>query len=139
MKEFFAQIYELGGFVYFDAFSNDMYQHNLYFQIFLWLIATVLIFTVLYYKILDRPKLAKVYWWLLIPVLFSGIISFLTAYGIASNSLASIYSEAGQQIPNYSTELFSFACLNSFFAAILTVVFSIIIKGFSTNLTKVPF
>ena len=139
MKEFFANIYELGGFAYFDAFSNDMYQHNLYFQIFIGLIATVLIFTVLYYKILDRPKLAKVSWWILIPVLFSGIISFLTAYGIASNSLVSIYSEAGQQIPNYSTELISFAFLNSFFAVILTVVFSIIIKGFSTNLTKVPF
>lgn len=139
MKEFFANIYEFGGFAYFDAFSNDMYQHNLYFPIFIYLIITDVVFIGIYYKILDRPKLAKIYWWVLIPVLFSSVISFLVAYSTVSNALSSIYSEAGQQIPNYSTELFSFACLNSIFAVVLTIIFSIIIKGLSTNLTKVPF
>src|SRR5690606_2440872 len=64
MSELIANIYELWGFNYLDAFSDLMFENNIYSVVVFYTIPMVLVLTFLYYYVFDRPKTSKLWVWL---------------------------------------------------------------------------
>lgn len=131
LNEFFASIYET--FHYSNEFSGDIYNENLYQTLGVVLILTSLFFPVLYYKLIDKVRYANKIYWLLFVILTTVIINFLIAYLYPNNLLV------GLGIEYDSNEYFSLAIVNAGLAVLLTFIFSLVIKNFSTNCKKIPF
>lgn len=131
LNEFFASIYET--LHYSNEFSGDIYNENLYQTFGIFLIISSLLFPILYYKIIDQVKYANKKAWLFIVIITSVILNFLLAYIYPNNILVSLGIEYD------ANEYLSLAIVNSAFAVILTFIFSLVIKNFSTNCKKIPF
>ena len=129
-NEFFASIYET--LTYSNEFSGDLYNENIYQILGFVLLITCILVPFLYYKVIDKVHLAKFFIWVvvvLIPVLFN----FAFAYSYPNNLFV------GLGIEYDSNDYLSLATVNTVFALVLTIIFSIIFKNISTNTKKIPF
>ena len=132
MNDFFAAIYEndIIGF-YSSGFSGDIFDLFLYQKYGLSLVLSVIALVLVYYKLMDKPKFAKLLWWFVIL-----IIAVLFNFLFLKTDAQSILESAGFQ---YDGEYLNLAIVNAFFAVILFVLLSIIVKFFSVNTSKIPF
>jgi len=134
MKDLIANIYELWGFNYLDAFSHIMFSNDFYTVIAIYTLPMVLVLTAIYYYVIDRPKTSKLWVWLTW-LTGIGIMAFGLAYITVENSFYSI-----DLVPtDYRTETIIFSVTNMILAIIITFFFSILIKWKSTNSSHVPF
>lgn len=129
-----ANIYELWGFNYLDAFSTIMYDNNFYTVVALYTVPMVLVCTFLYYYVFDRPKTSKLWVWSLW-LLIIGVFAFVIAYVTVENS----FYEVGQLPTDYTVENLIFSATNLVYACIIMFLFSVLIKWKSTNSSHVPF
>lgn len=137
MNELFAPFYEGWGLFYLDQFSDDLFNFNLYMPIGLTLVISTLALLVVYYYIIDHPKFAKWYHWLLWTLLICGI-NFCVAYYITYNELEVVYAQKEQAMP-YSVEFFSFSVVNALWTFLFGLATSALIKWKSINCKRTPF
>ncbi|MFT6841829.1 MAG: hypothetical protein ACJASR_000591 [Psychroserpens sp.] len=134
MAELIANIYELWGFNYLDAFSDIMFENNIYSVIVIYTLPMVLVLTFLYYYVFDRPATSKLWVWL-IALLIIGLGAFAIAYITVENS----FYEIGLIPSEYGFENLIFSFTNLVYACIIMFFFSLLIKWKSTNSSHVPF
>lgn len=134
MAELIANFYELWGFNYLGAFSNIMFEHNIYSIVVIYTLPMVMVLTFLYYYVFDRPRTSKLWVWL-ITLLIIGLGAFAIAYITVENS----FYEIGQTPSDYSIENLIFSSTNFVYACIIMFLFSVLIKWKSTNSSHVPF
>lgn len=135
MNDFFANWYEL--LAYFNGFSNDMYDNNLYLPIGLWMILSPVIILIGYYYLLNSSRFSKRWYWLLIVVVLCAV-NFGIAYHTSYNELVYLYEQQNAELP-YNIEFFSFSFINALWTLIVSFVFSMIIKWGSKQCRRTPF
>jgi uncharacterized BrkB/YihY/UPF0761 family membrane protein len=137
MNDFFAFLYEI--LAYFEGFSDDLFENNLYLPIGISMSAVSLVGTIIYYYVLNHPHLNRWYHWAGI-VLIACIINFGTAYGVTFNSLNDIYAQKNQVIP-YSADVVIFSLINVLWTIITSFAFSFMRKigKWSYNCRNTPF
>jgi hypothetical protein len=137
MNDFFASLYE--AFAYFEGFSDDLFENNLYIPIGFFTLSISLIAMAIYYYGINHPRLNRWYHWAL-TVLIACIINFAIAYIITFNNLDVVYALQNQELP-FSMEILIFSLLNSLWTLIASFVFSFIRKigKWSYNCRNTPF
>lgn len=134
ISDLIANVYELWGFNYLDAFSTIMFDNNFYSVVAIYTLPMVLVFTFLYYYVFDRPRTSKLWVWF-IWLLMIGLVAFAIAYITVENS----FYEIGQIPSKYGVENLIFSFTNLIYACIIMFFFSLLIKWKSTNSSHVPF
>lgn len=139
MKDLIANFYELWGASFLGAFSNTMFDNELYFPIALYTMGTALLICVLYYYVIDRPRTAKLGVWA-ITLLIGAIISFIIAYYSSSLGLTELFNTINQSVPpGFSSDIIIFSLINAMWAVLLMVLLSFVFKWKSTHSSYVPF
>jgi hypothetical protein len=137
MTEFFASLYELGDMFYFDTFSNDMYDYDIYMTIGWFLIASSLVMMFVYYIVIDHPKFSRWFHWALW-ILILATINFGFAYYWSSTELGFIYEDIGTEVP-YSNEFTNFSIVNAIWSIVFGFIFSIALKWRAVSARRTPF
>lgn len=127
MKDFFAMIYEAGGLFFLDPFSNELYDTNLYINIGFVLIISSLIGLCTYYYLIDNPRFAKWWHWLL-SVLLLCTFNFAYAYYNTYTELDLAFYEKGLILP-YQSEFLTFSFVNALYTFFFCFGASFLIKG----------
>jgi uncharacterized membrane protein YuzA (DUF378 family) len=135
MNDFFASWYEL--LAYFDGFSDDMYNQNLYITIGLCMVLIPVIILAIYYYAVNSVKFAKWWHWLLIVVVLCAI-NFGIAYSVSYNELSYLYEQQNKTLP-YTMEFVSFSLVNALWTFVVSFIWSMIIKWGSKNCRRTPF
>lgn len=135
MNDFFANWYEL--LAYFDNFSDDLYNQNLYITIGLCMVLIPVLILSIYYYVVNSVKLNKWYHWLVLVVILAGI-NFCIAYFCSYNDLSLLYEQQNKELP-YSSEFVGFSLINVIWTLVVSFVFSMIIKWGSKNCRRTPF
>lgn len=131
----FANWYEL--LAYFDGFSDDLYNQNLYVTIGLCMVLIPVGVMALYYYAVNSVNLSKWWHWILLVVILSAI-NFGISYSTTYNELSYLYEQQNKTLP-YTTEFFSFSLINSLWTFVVSFVWSMIIKWGSKNCRRTPF
>ncbi|MCS7027424.1 MAG: hypothetical protein NZ519_01550 [Bacteroidia bacterium] len=145
MTDIFAAIFEL-----LSLYSKDLGEHlrgfNLrckaydagafYNTIGLVSILSPLFFSLMYYLVIDRPKLSKIITWFLFG-LVSGLIPFIWAYVKVSNDVANKMYCKELQITSGDT--WGWALTVLLWTLVFYFIYSLVIKNFSTNCKRIPF
>lgn len=121
-----------------DAFYNELLRLDFAVLTFALTVGFCLLITGIYYFIVDRPKTAKLIVWGILNLITSFGLAVL-AYSLANNAIINDYLLAGNEVPNYSTDLICFSFVNFLISAILFSLFSLLLKMFSKNSTYIPF
>ncbi|MDR1848014.1 MAG: hypothetical protein LBR17_07880 [Bacteroidales bacterium] len=137
MNDFFASWYEL--LAYFEGFSNDMYDNQIYLSIGLCMTLIPIAVLAIYYYAVNSVKFNRWWHWLLLVVVLCAA-NFGIAYSISYNSILDIY-ESQNASPEYSlsTDCLSFSLVNMLWCFAVSFVWSIIIKWGSSNCRRTPF
>ena len=135
MNDFFANWYEL--LAYFDNFSNDLYNQNLYITIGLCMVFIPVILLSIYYYMVDSVKFNKWYHWVILVVILAAI-NFCIAYFTSFNELSFIYEQQNKALP-YSSEFVGFSLINVLWTVLVSFVWSMMIKWGSKNCRRTPF
>lgn len=143
IQDFIANIYELwgsatlygkDGFV----FSDDMYNENIYWPVFLCMVISIVIVSITYYYILNHPRLTRWYHWIVFN-LATSLLNFAIGWGISYGNLYDLYHAQNMSLPYSSmTEFFPFAGICFFWTFVLFFVCSMIIKWGSKNCKHSP-
>ena len=139
MKDLIANFFELWGQCYFGDFSKYMYKADLYGEVALVTVVLPLIVFFIYYKPLDHIRLAKFNVWLCILLVVS-LISALIAYNISDTGLGDYLNQ--HKIKNHNiipVDYFWFSFIVFIYTAILSFVFSIILKLGASKARRIPF
>lgn len=137
MNDFFAEIQELWGLIYFQGLSNDLYVNDIYFTLCLFLFLFTFIWVLIFYYVLMSPKWGTLIRWILW-VLIGCSVNFVASYLIAYNNIADIYLNQNLEIP-YSNEFIGIGISNFISSLILSIIFSVLLKWKSVNSSKIPF
>jgi len=135
MNDFFANWYEW--LAYFDNFSNDMYNQNLYITIGLCMVLIPVSVLAIYYYVVNSVKFAKWWHWLLLVVVLCAV-NFGIAYSASYNELSYLYEQQNKALP-YGIEFVSFSLVNALWTFVVSFVWSMIIKWGSKNCRRTPF
>jgi len=135
MNDFFASWYEL--LAYFDVFSDDMYNQNLYITIGLCMVLIPVGILTIYYYVINSVKFGKWWHWLLLVVVLCAI-NFGIAYVTSYNELSYLYQQQNQKLP-YASEFVGFSLINALWVFVVSFVWSMIIKWGSKNCSRTPF
>jgi hypothetical protein len=135
MNDFFASWYEL--LAYFDVFSDDMYNQNLYITIGLCMVLIPVGILTIYYYVINSVKFGKWWHWLLLVVVLCAI-NFGIAYVTSYNELSYLYQQQNQELP-YASEFVGFSLINALWVFVVSFVWSMIIKWGSKNCSRTPF
>lgn len=139
MKEFIANFYELWGGAYLGAFSDQMYNNDLYMPITLYSVIMAFVLPFVYYYFIDRPITAKFSIWLIMSFL-GGVIAFIIAYVSSNFGLIDVFQSAGVDVPSqFSTDMIIFALINTAYSMLALFLFSILLKRKSTHSSYIPF
>jgi hypothetical protein len=130
MKDIFANIFEFGGSFRGD-YANELYDF-VYVPIGFGLIFLVLLSSIVYYKIFDRPRFHR--WWHWLSVL---VLTSLVMLVVALLYTNGIFEKEGLDIGvgDYADFLIA-VFINT---AVLFFIFSILLKSFSINRSRTPF
>lgn len=141
MNDFFANLFELWGLAIIEnsqaSFSDQMYDNALYPPIGLVMIISAVLFTIIYYFIINHARLSRWYWWGL-GGLIVAVLNFLTSWGIADGKLYQIYVNAGMQYPFSFIDILPFSLIVAMWAFIVYLLASVIFKRFSINSRHTP-
>lgn len=138
IQDFIANIYELWGAAYFEGFSDDMYDINVYFPIFLWMIISVAVVAFAYYYIINHPRWNRWWHWMIFNVVTS-LFNFGIGWGISRGNLYDLYHAQNMDLPYYSmTEFFPFASICFGWTFVMFFIFSMIIKWGSSQCKHSP-
>ena len=141
MNDFFANLFELWGLAIIEnsqaSFSDQMYDNALYPPIGLVMIISAVLFTIIYYFIINHARLSRWYWWGL-GGLIVAVLNFLTSWGIADGKLYQIYVNAGMQCPFSFIDILPFSLIVAMWAFIVYLLASVIFKRFSINSRHTP-
>ena len=135
MNDFFANWYEL--LAYFEGFSDDMYNQNLYIIIGLCMVLIPVAVLAIYYYAVNSVKFAKWWHWLLLIVILCAI-NFGIACNTSYNELLYLYEQQNKGLP-YGAEFVGFSLINVLWTFIVSFVWSMIIKWGSQNCRRTPF
>lgn len=141
MNDFFANLFELWGLAIIEnsqaSFSDQMYYNALYPPIGLVMIISAVLFTIIYYFIINHARLSRWYWWGL-GGLIVAVLNFFTSWGIADGKLYQIYVNAGMQYPFSFIDILPFSLIVAMWAFIVYLLASVIFKRFSINSRHTP-
>jgi len=137
MNEFFATIYEAGTVFYFNDFSDQLYQHEVYAPIGWFLLISSPLWMTIYYRLIDHVNFSRWFHWLLWLVILC-IFNFCFAYFWSSTELTDKYQIAGREVP-FSGEFVNFSLVNVLYSIVLALVFSLVLKKFAVNTKRTPF
>lgn len=129
--------------------DNPYSNTNFYNHIGLITLVISVLLVILFYYIVNHPRFCKWWSWLL-TMLSNGIIALLIGFGIVYNQwqagnipadLLAIYDENGQVVTWLitSTTCWGFGIANMFVAMIAFVLFSFMLKWWSSSAKHVPF
>jgi len=118
---------------------------NLYIGVGLWMIALSLLVAVLYYYIINHPKLARWWGWLIFAGI-SAVVNFFvglqwTLSDYYAGKMVEIDAATNQEIP-LSIDVSNCLCFgvsNAILSLVFFIIFSILIKWKSVNCSHVPF
>ena len=137
MNDLFASVYEGWGIFWLGEFSNDLYSNNLYLPVALTLLISSLIWMVVYYYVIDHPRFARAWHWL-IWMLALCAINFGAANYITFSRLTELYTSLERDLPYYS-EFTTFSFINALWTFIFAFIVSLLIKGRSVMCKRTPF
>lgn len=137
MNDFFAEIEEVFGYIVLDSFSDDLYDNNLYINLGFTLFGFSLIWMIIYYYVVNHPRLSSFKNWL-IWIIIGGIINFFLTYSISFNQISEICINEQREM-NYSNEFSILSLINFCWTLILCFIFSAVLKIKSSNASQIPF
>jgi len=121
-----------------DQFYNELLRLDFAIWVFLLTAIISLFLVVLYYYIIDRPKTANLTIWIVFLIINALLLSIL-ANVVASNTIIDDYLSNGLEVPDYFQDLIYFSFMNFLIAALLFLLWSLILKWKSSNSSHVPF
>ncbi|MCU0468307.1 MAG: hypothetical protein MUF58_06875 [Arcicella sp.] len=130
MNNLFAPIYEF--FYYGVPFSDDLYQNELYVPLGLFLIFFSLAMVFTFYYWINRPSFSRWYHW--------GImlgINMIFQFGFAVIIPQNKFIALG--IEEYNSEYYNFGLSVTLMALLMFVLFSFMLRWWSTNCRQTPF
>ena len=98
MEGFIANLYELWGLTNLGNFSNDMFNNGFYLPIFIIMVATVVFVNIVFYYIVNHPRINRGYHWLLFNIGI-GVVNFVVAWVVSYNKMYNFYAMQGMQSP----------------------------------------
>ncbi|MDG4945761.1 hypothetical protein NMK71_04985 [Weeksellaceae bacterium KMM 9713] len=138
MNDFFADVYELWGLNYLGDFSEDLYTLDFYAPLFGISFGVVVVFLLVYYKLMDQPRFSKTLYWFIFLLIVS-LLSFFIAYTRADAAIYNLYSNMGQDIPHGENAYLTFALTNLILFSIIYFILSLFFKLISVNHKYIPF
>ena len=138
MEGFIANLYELFGFANQGDFSNDMFNNGFYLPIFIFMIATVVFVNIVFYYIVNHPRLNRSRHWLLFNI-GTCIFNFILSWVISSDKINAFYAQQGMDSPYDWTNYLILSLIALLWSFIFYFLFSFIIKWGSRNCKHTPF
>jgi hypothetical protein len=135
MNDFFANWYELIS--YFEGFSDSMYDNSLYVPIGFCMVLIPIVFLTLYYYVVNSRRFNKWWHWLLLVVIICAI-NFGIAFGISYNGIYDIHGTDEVGYPLVASCI-GFSFINVMWTALISFVWSMIIKWGSSQCRRTPF
>ena len=135
MNDFYAYIIENILRFYKDPFSTDLYNEALYGTIGSITILSALIFNLIFYYLINRPRFSKWHHWILIGALHL-LLCFFCSYFFPKDSFDAIF--AGNN-PYTSSDYFGFSLINLISAFCFYVIWMLIVRWKSSNAKTTPF
>lgn len=148
MGEFFGSIYcflfeewyglDLASYLWGEA--SPQQTTNMFISCGLWMLGVTVLFNVLYYYVIDHPKLAKWWGWCLF-MLIGASFTFVIGWQITLRDFDAglMISTDNKPLDVYPSNCFKFGVVNAILSITLYCIFSIIIKWKSTNSAHIPF
>ena len=133
MNEFYAYIIENLLMYYKEPFSSDLYNEFLYATVGLVTIISALVFNIVFYYIINRPKFSKWYHWIFIGIIHLGLcffVSYFTPKDTFDEILPDVYT-----YPDY----LGFSLINTISAFLFYVIFMLTVRWWSSNAKTTPF
>ena len=137
MNNFFAELEEVFGYIYLNAFSDELYDNNIYTNLGIVLTITSLLWMFVYYYIINHPRYSNLISWI-IWILIGGLVNFILTYSISYNLLSELYYNSEKKM-EYTNEFSILSSINFGWSLIFTFIFSILIKSKSSNASQTPF
>lgn len=137
MNNFFAELEEVFGYIYLNAFSDELYDNNIYTNLGIVLTITSLLWMFIYYYIINHPRYSNLISWI-IWILIGGLVNFILTYSISYNLLSELYYNSEKKM-EYTNEFSILSSINFGWSLIFTFIFSILIKSKSSNASQTPF
>lgn len=135
MNDFFANWYELVS--YFEGFSDVMYDNGLYIAIGFCMVLIPIVTLTLYYYVVDSRSLNRWWHWLLLVFIICAI-NFGIAFGVSYNGILNVFGDAEVGFPLVGSCL-GVSFINVLWTAIISFVWSMIIKWGSRQCRRTPF
>ncbi len=152
MGEFFGSIYCA---LFEDFFGLDLADYmwgnatpdgsNLFIGIGLWMFGVSLLMAVLYYYVIDKPRWANIWAWLVF-MLANFVLNFiigwqwvLTDYYAGDMAAPDPVTQQMVALPIDFSDCLCFGVTNAILSLVVFFIFSLIIKWRSTNCWQVPF
>ena len=152
MGEFFGSIYcwledffglELADYLW--GFSSPLQLRNMYIGIGMWMLGISLFAVICYYYIINHPWLNNWWGWLIFLVV-NAFINFVVGWQrVLKDYYAGLMVEkdtaTGElvDLPIHEQDILAFGTTNMIIATIAFIIFSYIIKWWSTNCSRAPF
>lgn len=138
MEGFIANLYELWGLTNLGNFSNDMFNNGFYLPIFIIMVATVVFVNIVFYYIVNHPRINRGYHWLLFN-LGIGVVNFVVAWVVSYNKIYNFYAMQGMQSPYDWTNYLILSLIALLWSFVFYFLFSFIMKWGSRNCKHTPF
>lgn len=138
MEGFIANLYELWGLTNLGNFSNDMFNNGFYLPIFIIMVATVVFVNIVFYYIVNHPRINRGYHWLLFN-LGIGVVNFVVAWVVSYNKMYNFYAMQGMQSPYDWTNYLILSLIALLWSFVFYFLFSFIMKWGSRNCKHTPF
>lgn len=138
MEGFIANLYELWGLTNLGNFSNDMFNNGFYLPIFIIMVATVVFVNIVFYYIVNHPRINRGYHWLLFN-LGIGVVNFVVAWIVSYNKMYNFYAMQGMQSPYDWTNYLILSLIALLWSFVFYFLFSFIMKWGSRNCKHTPF
>lgn len=138
MEGFIANLYELWGLTYLGNFSTDMFNNKFYLPIFIIMLVAVVVANLVFYYLVNHPRINRWYHWLLFN-LGTGIINFVVTWVVSHDKMISFYAMQGMESPHDWTNYFILSLMAFLWSFIFYFLFSFVIKWGSRNCKHTPF
>lgn len=135
MNDFYAYLIENILRFYKDPFSSDLYNESLYATIGIITIVSALLFNLIFYYLINRPKFSKWYNWVFIGVLHL-IVCLFCSYFIPKDNFYTLFS--GND-PYTRSDYLGFALINQISAIFFFIIWMLIVRWKSSHAKTTPF
>ena len=138
MEGFIANLYELWGLINLGNFSNDMFNNGFYLPIFIIMVATVVVVNLVFYYLVNHPRINRWYHWLFFN-LGTGMINFVVTWIVSNDKMISFYAMQGMASPYDWTNYLILSLIAFLWSFIFYFLCSFIVKWGSRNCKHTPF